>query len=205
MLRFLQFKEGHLWEQGVLHSERYDCLESPDGFMDAPLFEPLFTKRVNLLDRFKGFLLNDKLGFDYFSTSELLYPKMRVRLRIIRARPHFFIISDSPNVSFEIIDCSPYNRRIALKDDYHEERMDKLAYTPMEYKFLETLAKTFIMTARQSEFLQKKLTMLQLVETPLQWIQTLHSLDRTLEVRPGICCSISDHLEYSDEFNQSLI
>ena len=124
--------------------------------MDAPLFEPLFTKRVNLLGRFEGFLLYDKLGFDYFSTSELLYPKMRVRLRIIRARPHFYIISDNPNVIFENIDCSSYNRCIALKDEYHEERMDLLAYTPMECNFLDTLTKTFIMTARQSQFLRKK-------------------------------------------------
>ena len=58
---------------------------------------------------------------------------MNVRLRLIRARPNFYMISDNPNVSPGIGDCSLYTRRIALKDDYHKKRMDMLAYTPVEF------------------------------------------------------------------------
>ena len=72
---------------------------------------------------------------------------MKIILRLIRARPNFDMISDNPNVSLEIVDCSLYTRRIALKDDYHKKRMDMLAYAPPEYTFLETLAKTFIIPA----------------------------------------------------------
>ena len=43
------------------------------------------------------------------------------------------MISDNPNVSLGIVDCSLYNRRIALKDDYRKKRMDMLAYTPLEF------------------------------------------------------------------------
>ena len=39
-----------------------------------------------------------------------------------------------------IVDCSLYIPRIALKDDYHKKGMDVLAYTPVEYNYLETLA-----------------------------------------------------------------
>ena len=82
---------------------------------------------------------------------------MKVRLRLIRARPNFYKISDNPNVSLGIVDFSLYTRRIALKDDYHKKRMDKLAYTPVEFIYLETFAKTFIVPARQNQFIQENI------------------------------------------------
>ena len=110
---------------------------------------------MKLLSRPDGFVLYGKLGID-FSTSELLYPNMKIRLRLIRARPNFYMISDNPNVSLGIVDCSLYTRRIALKDDYHKKRMDMLAYAPVEYNYLETLAKTFIIPARQKQIHSRK-------------------------------------------------
>ena len=80
---------------------------------------------------------------------------MKIRFRLIRARPNFYMISDNPNVSLGIVDCSLYTRRIALKDDYHKNRMDMLAYAPVEYNYLETLAKTIIIPARQNQFIKK--------------------------------------------------
>ena len=109
---------------------------------------------MKMLSRPDGFMLYGKLGVDFFSTSELLYPNMKVRLRLIRARPKFYMISDNPNVSLGIVDCSLYTRRIALKDDYHKKRMDMLAYSPVEFNYLETLAKTFIIPASQNQFIQ---------------------------------------------------
>ena len=48
-------------------------------------------------------------------------------------------------------------RRIALKDDYQMKRMDMLAYTPVGFNYLETLAKTFIIPARQNQFIQENI------------------------------------------------
>ena len=79
---------------------------------------------------------------------------MKIRLRLIRARTNFYMISDNPNVSLGIVDCSPYTRRIALKDDYHKKRMDMLAFTLVEFSFLETLAKSSIIPAGQNQFSQ---------------------------------------------------
>ena len=114
--------------KGVLHCEGYDYEEFPDEIMEAPLFEVFFTRRMKILSRPDGFMLCGNLGFDFFSTSELLYPNMKSRLRLIRARPNFYMIFDNPNVSLGIVDCSLYTRRTALKDDYHKKRMDMLAY-----------------------------------------------------------------------------
>ena len=104
---------------------------------------------MKLLSRPYGFLLYGKLGIDFFSNSELLYPNRKIRLRLVRATPNFYMVSDNPNVSLGIEDCSLYTRLIALKDDYHKKRMDMLAYVHVEYNYLETLANTFIIRARQ--------------------------------------------------------
>ena len=112
---------------------------------------------MKLLSRPDGFMLYGKLGIDFFSTSELLYPDMKIRRRLIRARPVFYMISDNPNISFGFVDCSLYTRRIAVKDDYHRNIMDRLAYATVKYNYLETLAKTFIIPARQNQFIQENI------------------------------------------------
>ena len=92
--------------KGVLHCEGYGYEELPDEIMEAPLSEPFFTRRMKMFSRTDGFRLHGKLRVDFFSTSELLYPIMKIRLRLIRARHKFYTISDNPNVSLGIVDCS---------------------------------------------------------------------------------------------------
>ena len=75
-----------------------------------------------MLNRPDGFMLYGKLGIDFFSTSELLFPNKKIRLRLIGVRPTFYMISDNPNISLGIVFCSLYTRRIALEDDYHKKR-----------------------------------------------------------------------------------
>ena len=150
------FKGAIIEHKGVLHCEGYDYEQDPEVFAN-PLPDPFFTRRMKLLSRPDGFMLYGKLGFDFFSTSELLYPNMKISLRLIRAIPNFYMISENPNVSLGIVDCSLYTRRIALEDDYHKKRMDMLAFAPVEYNYLETLAKTFIIPARQNQFIQKNI------------------------------------------------
>ena len=141
----------------VLHCEGYDYEEFHDEIMEAPLSEPFFTRRMKMLSRPDGFIFYGKLVVDFFSTSVLLYPNMKIRLRLITARPNFYMISDNPNVSLGIVDCSLYTRRIALTYDYHKKRMDMLAYTPVEFTYSETLATTFIIPARQNQFIQENI------------------------------------------------
>ena len=138
----------------VLHCEGYDYKEDSED-INNPLPDPFFTRRMKMLSRPDGFMLYGKFGIDFFSTSELLYRNMKFRFRIIRARPSFYMISDNPNVSLVIVDCSLYTRRIALKDDYHKERIVLLAYAPVQHKYLETLAKKLITPARQNQFTQE--------------------------------------------------
>ena len=91
------------------------------------------------------------------STSELLYSNFKIKLQLIRARSSFIMISDNHKVSLGNVDCSLYTRPIALKGDYHQKRMEMLAFTPVEFKVLETLAKTFIIPARQNQFIRENI------------------------------------------------
>ena len=65
---------------------------------------------------------------------------------------------DNPNLSLGIVDCSLYTRRIALTDDHHKKRMDMLAFIAVEYNYSETLAKKFIIPARQNQFIQENIS-----------------------------------------------
>ena len=140
------FKSTLTENKGVLHCERYDCEEDPENLLEGPFF----TRRMKLYSRPDGFMLYGKLGIDFPTNSELLYPNMKVRIRLIRARPSFYMISENPNVSLGIVDSSLYTRRVMLKEDYGKKKMSQLAYAPLEYNYMETLAKTYIIPARQN-------------------------------------------------------
>ena len=135
-----------------MRCEGYDYERDPEDISNL-LPDPFLTRRMKLLSRPDGFMLCGKLGIDFFSTSELLYTNMKIRLRLGRVKPNFYTISDNPNVSRGIVDCSLYTRRFALRDVYQKKRMDVLAYAPVENIYLETLANTFIIPARQNQFI----------------------------------------------------
>ena len=139
-----------------MHCEGYDYEQDLEDITN-PLPDPFFTRRIKLLSRPDGFFLHGKLGIDNFSTSELLCLNMKIRLRLTTARPTFYMISGNPNVSLGIVDCSLYTRPMALKEDYHKQRMDMIAYAPKEYNCLETLAKTFINFAKQNQLIQENI------------------------------------------------
>ena len=116
------------------------------------------------------------------------------------------MISDNPNVGLGIVDCSLYTRRIALKDDYHKKRMDMLAYTPVEFNYLETVAKNFIIPARQNQFLQENI----LNNAPVRRIAIAMNTNSaftgsylTPKIYSGINSLISDKLEYTEEVSHS--
>ena len=111
------FKSTLSDDKGVLHCEGYDYEDDPENLVEGPFF----TRRMKLFSRPDGLMLYGKLGIDFFTTSELLYPNMKVRIRLNRARPNFYMISENPNISSGIVDCSLYTRRVMLKEDYHKK------------------------------------------------------------------------------------
>ena len=56
-----------------------------------------------MLSRSDGFILYGKMGAEFFSTSELLYPNMKISLRLIRARPDFLRSATTPTLALELL------------------------------------------------------------------------------------------------------
>ena len=44
-----------------------------------------------------------------------------------------------------------------LNEVYHKKRMSQLAYVPVEYNYLETLSKTYIIPARHNHLIQENI------------------------------------------------
>ena len=103
--------------KGVLNCERYDYEEDPENFLEGPCF----TRIMKFNSRPDGFMLYGKLGIDFPTTSELLYPNMNVRVGLSRPRSSFYMISENPNVCLGFVDCSLYTRRVMLKENYHKK------------------------------------------------------------------------------------
>ena len=112
---------------GVSHCEGFDYEEDLENLLEGPFF----TRRVKLYSRPDRFMLYGKLGIDFLTSSELLYPNMKGRVRLNRVQPNFYMISENPDISLAIVDCSLYTRRVMLKEDYHKNRMSQLAYGPV--------------------------------------------------------------------------
>ena len=100
-------------------------------------------------------MLYSKLGVDIFSTSELHSPNIKIKVRLFRAGLNCYMINDNCSVFSGFVDCSLYIRRIDVNDAHHKKRWGMLAYTPAEFKYLETVAKIFIIFARKNQFIQE--------------------------------------------------
>ena len=149
------FTRPSLNTNGGLHCEAYVFEEFPDEILEALLPERFFTKKMKMFSRPDGFLFFGKLGFDFFSTSEWLYPNLKIRLRLIGARPISYMTSDNSNVRPGIDDCSLYTHRIAPRDGNHMEKNDRFACAPVEFNCRETLVKTFIDHTEEFQFIQE--------------------------------------------------
>ena len=109
----------------------------------------------------------------------------------------------SDNVSLGIVDCSVYTSPIALNDDYHKKRIDILAYTPVEFKYLETLEKSFIIPARQNQLFQENIFNI----APVRRIAIAMNTNSAFtgfhtKLHSGIYNLILDKLVYSKDVNQ---
>ena len=159
-----------------------------------------FTMRLKMLSR------QDPLasccmvawGVDFFPTSELLYPNMKIRLQVIRVRPTFqptpTLIMVLLIVHFTLVVL--LSRMIITGNE--RTCLLALVWSSTTWNFLQRLS-----SDKTNSFNKTFSTMLQFVGLLLQWIQTMDSLDLILKIHSGINNLISDKLEYSEEINQS--
>ena len=145
-----EFNLSAVSNKGILACHGYSFEEYPDAFEMHPV-----TDRANFLGTGITFSLYWRLAIDLFTCEKLLLPKTKVRIELIRARPNFYMLSDNPNVSLKIVDCSLFPRRILVAEPNHQYLQWNLEREPAHYKYMETIARTFIIPSRQNQFIQE--------------------------------------------------
>ena len=113
-----------------------------------------FTDRANSLGSGITFSFYGRLASDLFTCEKLLLPKTKVRIKLIRARPNFYMLSDKPNVSLKSVDCSLFTRKFLVAEPNHQYLQWHLEREPAQYNYVETIARTFIFPSRQNQFIQ---------------------------------------------------
>ena len=88
---------------------------------------------------------------------KLLLPNTKVRIKLIRARPNFYMLSDNPNASLKIVDCSLFTRRILVAEPPINTWQWNLEREPAQYIYMETIARTFIIPSRQNQFIKENI------------------------------------------------
>ena len=116
-----------------------------------------FTDRANSLGTGITFSLYGRLALDLLTCEKLLLANTKVRFKLIRARPNFYMLSDNPNVSLKIVDCSFFTRRFIVAELNHQNLQWNLVRETAHYNYMETVARTFINPCRQNQFLQENI------------------------------------------------
>ena len=78
-----------------------------------------FTDRADSLGTRITFSLYGRLAIDLFICEKFLQPIIKVRIKLIQARPNFYVLSDNPNVSMKFVDCLLFTRKILVAEPNH--------------------------------------------------------------------------------------
>ena len=113
------------------------------NFTDAFDMHP-FTDRANSLGTRKTFSLYGRLTTDLSTCKKFLLPNTKVRIKLIRARSNFYMLSDNPNLSLKMVDYSLFSRRILVAEPNHRYLQWNLEIEPAQCNYMKTTARTFI-------------------------------------------------------------
>ena len=148
------FNSSAVSNKGILACHWYNFEEYPEAFDLFP-----FTDKANSLGSGIFFSLYGRLAIDLFTCENLLLPKTKIRIRIklIRVRPNFYMLSDNPNVTLKIVDCSLFTRRILAAEPNHQYLQWNLEREPAHYNYMETLARAFIIPFVKNSLFRRKM------------------------------------------------
>ena len=79
-----------------------------------------FTDRTNSLESGITFSLYGRFAIDLFTCEKLLLRKTELRIKLIRARPNFYMLSNNPKVNLKIVVCSLFTRRTLVAEPNHQ-------------------------------------------------------------------------------------
>ena len=86
--------------KGILACHGHSFALYPEAFDMYP-----FPDRAKSLGSGIVFSLYGRLDIELLTFEKFLLPKTNVRIKLIRARANFYMMSDNSNVSLKIVDC----------------------------------------------------------------------------------------------------
>ena len=118
-------------------------------------------------------------GYEFEKECEkLLLPNTKVRLKLIRARPNFYMTFYNPHVSVKVFDCSLITRNVVVNEVYHRTIKYQLTHQPACYKFMEKIALTFFIPSGLNQFYQENVfNNAPFRRVLLRWTPIRHSQD----------------------------
>ena len=110
-----------------------------------------FTDRANCLRT--RLLFHGRVAIDLFTCDKLLLPKTKFRIKRIRVRRNFYMLSDNSNVRSKKLDCSLFIGRSLIVEPNHRYLQWNLENEFPRYNYMETIARTLsIHLAKSSLF-----------------------------------------------------
>ena len=94
-------------------------------------------------------------AINLFQCEKLLLPNTKIRLKLIQARPNFYMISYNPHVSLKFLYCLLFTRRVFVKEVSHQTLKYQLTNQRACYNFMEAIARTIIFPSGQNQFIQE--------------------------------------------------
>ena len=95
-----EFNSSAVSNKGILACHGYSFEEYPDAFDMHP-----FTDRATSLGTGITFSLYVRLAIDLLTCEKFLLPSTKVRIKLIRARPNSYILSDNLMIYLMIVLC----------------------------------------------------------------------------------------------------
>ena len=84
-----------------------------------------------------------------------LLPETKARIKLVRARPKFSILSDNASISLKLLDCSLFTRNILVADSNNQYLQKNLEKEPAQNNYVKTVARAFITPSPQNQFIQE--------------------------------------------------
>ena len=134
--------------------------------MDAPSSQPFFTWRKKKLSKLHGFMLYGKTAVDFLSTIGLLFPNVKIRLRVSRARPNFYRIATTPTSVLEMLTVRLTFVVLLWNTIATKNGRASKAFTLVEIIYLETLANILFRGDRKNKRIEGNI----LNYAPVCWI-----------------------------------
>lgn len=131
---------------GILSCQGYEYEENPGNLDDFA------DRKTNALD---GISLYGRLSIDAFSCDKFLLPNTRVRIKLIRSRPNFYLCGADYGGQIQILHAVLNTRTVTVQDSMVKHIDQSLLREPAKYHFMETEARTFIIPANQNQFIEE--------------------------------------------------